>query len=479
MTQPADDAAAGGGQHGKPGVPGEPGEQLELVSGWGRTPMSASRVVRAETRDDLASAGKTAGPRGYIARGLGRAYGDSAMNAGGTVVESTQVSGVLDLDDATGVARVLAGTSLDSLLREVVPRGWFVPVTPGTRYVTVGGAIAADVHGKDHHASGCFGRHVRSMVLALPDGTCLNLTPQSHPEEFWATCGGMGLTGTVVEATIALYPIETSLLVVDSDRAPDLDAALAMLSEGGSGHRYSVAWVDLLASGGSLGRSVLTQGNFAPLDALPATHRHRDDPLAYDPMEPLPTPPLPSGVINRLTMRAFNELWFRKAPRRRRGELQSITKFFYPLDMAGDWNRMYGRQGFLQWQFLIPFGAEDTLREIIEALAASTDAPSALTVLKYLGEADPGPLSFPGPGWTFAFDVPGGARGGLAELLDRLDRRVADVGGRLYFAKESRMRPELVPVMYPRLDEWRAVRDRLDPDRQLVSDLARRLRLVA
>jgi decaprenylphospho-beta-D-ribofuranose 2-oxidase len=453
--------------------------EVELVSGWGRTPVSASRVVRAATRDELASAGKTAGPRGYIARGLGRAYGDSAMNAGGTVVESTHVSGVLDLDEATGIARVLAGTSLDALLREVVPRGWFVPVTPGTRYVTVGGAIAADVHGKDHHASGCFGQHVRSMVLALPDGTCLTLTPESHPEEFWATCGGMGLTGTVVEATIALYPIETSLLLVDSDRAPDLDTALAILTEGGRNHRYSVAWVDLLAAGRHLGRSVLTQGNFAPLDALPAGHKHLADPLTYDPIEPLPTPALPSGVINRLSMRAFNEMWFRKAPRQRRGELQSISKFFYPLDMAANWNRMYGRHGFLQWQFLIPFGAEDALREIIEALASCTEAPSALTVLKYFGQSDPGPLSFPGPGWTFALDVPGGSRRGLAELLDRLDRRVADVGGRLYFAKESRMRPELVPVMYPRLDEWRAVRDRLDPDRQLVSDLARRLHLVA
>jgi decaprenylphospho-beta-D-ribofuranose 2-oxidase len=477
MTEPADDKPSD--DRVDEGVDDEQGERFELVSGWGRTPVSASRVVRATTRDDLASAGKTAGPRGYIARGLGRAYGDSAMNAGGTVVVATEVSGVLELDEATGIVRALAGTSLDALLRAVVPRGWFVPVTPGTRYVTVGGAIAADVHGKDHHASGCFGQHVRSMVLALPDGTSLTLTPDSHPDEFWATCGGMGLTGTIVEATIALYPIETSLLLVDSDRAPDLDAALAMLSEGGGIHRYSVAWVDLLAGGRHLGRSVLTQGNFAPRDALPARHKHRSDPLAYDPVEPIPTPPLPSGVINRLTMRAFNEFWFRKAPRHRQGELQSIGKFFYPLDMAAQWNRMYGPRGFLQWQFLLPFGAEDTLREIIEALAACPEAPSALTVLKYFGESDPGPLSFPGPGWTFALDVPGGARGGLGDLLDRLDRRVADVRGRLYFAKESRMRPELVPVMYPRLDEWREVRDRLDPDRQLVSDLARRLRLIA
>jgi decaprenylphospho-beta-D-ribofuranose 2-oxidase len=450
------------------------GSGREVLSGWGNTPRSAAHVVRPTTRDELATAGKEAGPRGVIARGLGRAYGDSAMNAGGTVVVSTGVSGVLSLDDATGEARVLGGTSLDTLMREVVPRGWFPPVTPGTRYITIGGAIAADVHGKDHHAAGSFGQHVRSMVLAQPDGTCLTLTPDTRHDEFWATCGGMGLTGTVVEATVALYPIATSRLLVDTDRVPDLDTLLVLLREGGARHRYSVAWVDLLATGKHLGRSVLTQGDFAPVEALPSS-RH-GDPLHYDPMEPLPAPPLPSGALNRLSIRAFNELYYRYAPRQRRDEVQSITRFFYPLDMAGGWNRWYGDRGFLQWQFLLPFGEEDTLRELIEALAAH-DAGSFLTVLKYFGEASPGHLSFPGPGWTLSLDVPA-ATSGLAELLDRLDQRVADAGGRLYFAKESRMRADLVPVMYPRLDEWRAVRDRLDPDRRLTSDLARRLRLL-
>lgn len=451
-----------------------PPETREVIGGWGNTPRSSAHVVRPETRDELASAGKAVGPRGLIARGLGRAYGDSAMNAGGTVVVSTEVSGVLALDAAAGEARVLAGTSLDELMRAVVPRGWFPPVTPGTRYITIGGAIAADVHGKDHHAAGSFGQHVRSLVLAQPDGTCLTLTPEAQPDEFWATCGGMGLTGTIVEATIALYPIATSRLLVDTDRVPDLDTLLTLLREGGANHRYSVAWVDLLATGRHLGRAVLTQGDFAPLDALPAGRRA--DALRYQPLEPVPAPPLPSGALNRLSIRAFNELYYRYAPRRRRDELQSITKFFYPLDMADGWNRWYGSRGFLQWQFLLPFGQEALLREVIEALSAQ-DAGSFLTVLKYFGAASPGHLSFPGPGWTLSLDVPA-ACSGLAELLDRLDRKVADAGGRLYFAKESRMRAELVPVMYPRLDEWRAVRDRLDPDRRITSDLARRLHLL-
>jgi decaprenylphospho-beta-D-ribofuranose 2-oxidase len=453
----------------------EPGER-ELVSGWGRNPASASHVVRPSSPDELAMAVKEAGPRGAIARGLGRAYGDCAMNGGGLVVQSTAVSGLIELDQTAGTARVLAGTSIDDLLREIVPQGWFVPVTPGTRYVTIGGAIAADVHGKDHHATGSFGAHVRSMVLALPDGTRRTLTPETDPDEFWATCGGMGLTGTVVEATIDLHPIETSLLRVDSYRVPDLDTLLARSIEGGREHRYSVAWVDFLARGRSLGRSVLTQGDFATVDDVPRGRRRRD-PLDYTPVGTVPAPPaVPGGLLNRLSIAAFNEMWYRKAPRERHDELQSIGKFFYPLDIVDGWNRLYGPRGFLQWQCLVPFGAEDVLREFIEALSTHR-APSFLAVLKYFGEADPGPLSFPGPGWTLALDVPTSDTD-LAPLLDRLDDRVVEAGGRLYLAKDSRMRPELLPAMYPRLDEWRAVRDRLDPERRMASDLSRRLGLL-
>lgn len=451
----------------------EPAGRVELLSGWGRTPVSASRVERPASPDELASAVKRAGSRGAVPRGLGRAYGDSAMNAGGTVVCSTRVSGLLDLDEHAGTARVLAGTSIDELLRLIVPRGWFVPVTPGTRHITIGGAIAADVHGKDHHVAGSFGAHVTSMVVALADGTSRVLRPDETPEEFWATCGGMGLTGTIVEATVRLHPIRTSLLSVDTDRVPDLDTLLALLVEGGRRHRYSVAWIDLLARGRSLGRAVLTQGDFAPREALdPERHPH---PLAYDPRGALPAPRLPSGVLNRASIRVFNELWYRKAPKARREELQSIGWFFYPLDLADGWNRMYGPRGFLQWQCLVPFGAEDVLREIVESLAHHR-APSFLAVLKYFGPADGGPLSFPGPGWTLALDVPAGDRW-LLSLLDSLDRRLVDVGGRLYLAKDSRMRAELLPAMYPRLAEWREVRDRMDPERRLVSDMARRLRL--
>ena len=459
----------------------DPADELEIVSGWGRNPASAAHVVRPTDADELAVATKAAGPRGAIARGLGRAYGDSAMNAGGLVVSSTGVSGLLELDHSRGTARVLAGTSLDGLLRAIVPEGWFLPVTPGTRYITVGGAIAADVHGKDHHASGSFGAHVQSLVLGLPDGTRRTLTPDNDADEFWATCGGMGLTGTIVEATIRLHPIETSLLRVDTDQVPDLDTLLTLLSEGGRRHRYSVAWVDFLARGRSLGRSVLLQGDFARSDELAGAHRRirrrEREPLAYHTVPPVPMPRVvPGGLLNKGSILAFNELWYRLHPHRRRDELQSIPRFFYPLDRLNGWNRLYGPRGFLQWQCMLPFGMEGVLRHVVEALAEHR-APSFLAVLKYFGAADPAPLTFAGPGWTLALDVPT-TDSTLGPLLDRLDNRVAEAGGRLYLAKDSRLRPELLPVMYPRLDEWRAVRDRLDPDRRLNSDLARRLKLL-
>lgn len=452
-------------------------EQREVLTGWGRNPQTAAHVTRPTSPDELAMAAKAAGPRGAIARGLGRSYGDQAMNAGGLVVDATRVSGLLELDHRAGTARVLAGTSLKELLHAIVPQGWFVQVTPGTSNVTVGGAIANDVHGKGHHATGTFGAHVHSMVLAQPDGTRRVLTPTETPREFWATCGGMGLTGTVVEATIGLRPIETSLLKVDSDRVPDFDTLLSLLLEGGRKHQYSVAWVDVLAKGRSLGRAVLDQGDFATLDDLPVRDRRRRDPLAYRPLPSAPSLPVaPNSLLNRASIAAFNEFWYRKAPRRRRGHLHTIDQFWYPLDAIDSWPRMYGRRGFLQWQCLVPFGAEGTLRRIVEDVAGHP-APSFVSVLKYFGGANPGPMSFPSPGWTFTIDVPTDV-GGLEGLLDRLDRRVLDVGGRLYLAKDSRMRPEHVPIMYPRLDEWREVREAMDPDRRLNSDLARRLHLL-
>lgn len=409
--------------------------------------------------------------RGVIARGLGRSYGDAAQNAGGRVVDTTLLDDI-DLDRTSGTVTASAGTSLDTLIRVLVPRGFFVPVTPGTRFVTVGGAIAADIHGKNHHTKGSFCDHVQSFRLLIPSGEVLDVTPDGRPDLFWATAGGLGLTGIVLDATFQCPRIETSRLIVDTDRASNLDEIMAMMRHDAT--EYSVAWIDLLSSGKSMGRSVLTRGRFARLDELPKADRH--DPSGFDPQILASAPPLiPRGLLNNVTLRAFNELWYRKAPKHRTDELQTISAFFHPLDMVGDWNRIYGPAGFVQWQFAMPFGTETQIRHIIERLVAG-GCLSFLAVLKTFGPANNGHLSFPIGGWTLALDIPSGVTG-LPHLLDELDEVVADAGGRIYLAKDSRLRPDLLETMYPRLPEWRAMRESIDPNRELQSDLSRRLSL--
>jgi decaprenylphospho-beta-D-ribofuranose 2-oxidase len=445
-----------------------------LLSGWGNTAPSAATIVHPTDPDGLAAVLEGDLPRGAIARGLGRSYGDPAQNAGGTVVDATGLAGVLALDEQRGVVTAAAGTSLDQLLRELVPRGWFVPVTPGTRQVTVGGAIASDIHGKNHHKVGSWCDAVEAITLVTPAGGRQVVTPSDDPELFWATAGGMGLTGFILDATFRLQPIETSSLAVDTDRTPDLDTTLALMEAGDHEYDYSVAWIDVMATGASMGRSILGRGRFARRDELPAAGQH--DPLAFAPGRALVIPDLlPASMVSPLTVRAFNELWYRKAPKRRRDEMQSIATFFHPLDLVDHWNRVYGPGGVVQWQIVVPLAAVDVLRSIVAELAAAA-CPSFLSVLKRMGPGNPGPLSFPMEGWTLTVDVAAG-HPGLGPLLDRLDHRVVDVGGRIYLAKDARMRPELLPKMYPRLEEWREVRRRVDPDGRLASDLCRRLHL--
>jgi decaprenylphospho-beta-D-ribofuranose 2-oxidase len=441
------------------------------LTGWGRTAPSRSDVLDVDDAS-LVRAVASAGARGALVRGLGRSYGDAAQNGGGTVVRLAPPAGRIRLDAANGLVTAHAGTSFDELLRHLVPRGFFVPVTPGTRFVTLGGAIAADVHGKNHHVDGSFGNHLRSMTMLMADGGSHELTPDSDPELWWATIGGMGLTGIVVEATFAALRIETSRCVVDTTRTPDLDTLLTAMSEGDEHYRYSVAWVDLLATGRHLGRSVLTRGDHATV--VQATGHH--DPTGYSPRMLAAVPPAMPNVINHASVRAFNELWFCKAPRRRVGEIQTITRFFHPLDGIAAWNRVYGRKGFLQYQFVVPFGAEAALRAVVERTARTGHA-SFVAVLKRFGPGNAGPLSFPMAGWTLTIDLPAGAAG-LSQLLHDLDDHVLDAGGRHYLAKDSHTTPESIRRGYPRLAEWQEARHKADPGRLWISDIARRLDLI-
>lgn len=453
----------------------EPVVHSSNLSGWGLSTRSRAGVVVAsasEAADVLASVGD----RGIIARGLGRSYGDPAQNAGGLALVLRSSLTDVDIDHAEGTVRVGGGVSLHDLLEILVPSGFFVPVTPGTRFVTVGGAIACDIHGKNHHLEGSFGNHVSEIDLLLADGSVRTVGPDRESDVYWATVGGMGLTGVILQARFRLLPIETSSCVVSTRRCQDIDELMARMSDDDEKYRYSVAWADLLATGKDLGRSVLWRGEHARLDDLAPEGRR--DPLRYHPRHLVSVPPIvpDPGLVNASTSRLFSEVWYRKAPRHRDGELKSIPAFFHPLDAIGHWNRLYGRRGFLQYQFVVPENADRTLRTIIERVATARIA-SPLVVLKRFGPANAGLLSFPMPGWTLTVDVPAGAAG-LSELLGDLDELVLTAGGRHYLAKDAHMTSDSVRKGYPRLAEWQTMQRRLDPTGRWQSDQARRLGLV-
>ena len=445
------------------------------LAGWGRTSPSSARVAEV-SQNNVAGLLKDPHHRGVLIRGLGRSYGDAAQNAGGTVLtlEGSAEEAVLDRSAATLTAG--AGVSLHDLLKVIVPQGFFVPVTPGTRFVTVGGAVASDIHGKNHHVEGSFGNHIRRLTLMLADGTIHEIGPDQNPTLFWATVGGMGLTGVILEATFSLIPIETSLCTVNTIRCRNIDVLIEEMSHGDDDHRYSVAWADLLATGSRLGRSVLWRGDHTKLAEL--SNKEAADALKYEPKHLATVPPVvPSfGFVNKLSSTLFNELWFRKEPRQKNGGHKSIPAYFHPLDAIGSWNRLYGDGGFLQYQFALPFGREDELRQIVEKIAVSKTA-SPLVVLKRFGDANPAPLSFPMPGWTLTVDIPTRAEG-LGQLLHSLDEVVMQSGGRHYLAKDAHTTPTAIRRGYPRLDEWKQIQRSVDPGQLWQSDLARRLELI-
>jgi decaprenylphospho-beta-D-ribofuranose 2-oxidase len=444
------------------------------LRGWGRTAPTTARVLVPRSAEEVAAAVTDPGPRGVIARGLGRSYGDPAQNAGGTVLDMTALSTIHSVDADSGRVVVDAGVSLDTLMRRVLPFGLWLPVLPGTRQVTVGGAIGADIHGKAHHVVGSFGNHVESLSLVTADGALRELTPDGDESElFWATVGGMGLTGVVVRAVLKLHRVETAYFTVDTEQIDNLADLMERQTQDDELYAESVSWFDAVTTGPHFGRGLLMRANHATLAELPP--KLRANPLKFDAPQLLTVPDVfPPGLLNKLTGRLFSELWYRKSPTRF-GAIQNITQFLHPLDIIGDWNRGYGPRGFLQYQFVVPLDRGDVIRTVLERMTAAGQV-SALNVLKRFGEGNRAPLSFPKPGWTLCVDIPIGP--GLNALCNELDAIVLDAGGRHYLAKESRTTPEAIRRGYPRLDEWRKVRDAADPSGVFASDMSRRLELT-
>ncbi|GAB3285978.1 FAD-binding protein [Parasphingorhabdus pacifica] len=445
------------------------------LSGWARTAPTTARVISTPDVDAIARAVHEADERGVIARGLGRSYGDPSQNAGGTVIDMTALNRIHDIDPDNAIVDVDAGVSLDQLMRAALPYGLWVPVLPGTRQVTIGGAIGCDIHGKNHHSHGSFGNHVLSMDLLTADGQVRTLAPEGETADlFWATVGGVGLTGIVVRAKVRMKHTESAYFVVDADRTKDLDETMELFSNGSDmNYDYSMAWFDAISTGANMGRSAFSRGSLAKLDELPQKLRH--DPLKFDAPQLLTFPDVfPNGLANKLTFSTLSEVWYRKTPKQSRGQIQNLTAFYHPLDMFGEWNRAYGSKGFLQYQFIIPFHEQEALRGLVRHIAESGHV-SFLNVLKRMGEGNRAPLSFPVPGWTITVDFP--IKDGLHRFCEELDERVLGVGGKLYFAKDSRTTPDMIQQMYPRLDEWRKVRASVDPEGIFHSDLSRRLAL--
>ncbi len=439
------------------------------VHGFGGGPVADVRIVRPRDADEARTAvAWCCGPgrsRGAIARGLGRSYGDAAQLDGGHVLDMTGVGG-FELDDAAGTVTAQAGVTLGELLDRLVPAGWILPVLPGTQHVTVGGALASDIHGKNHPRAGSFGAHVQALGLLLADGDLLELTPSA--ELFQATIGGMGLTGVILWARIELERVAGDRMAADTDRAASLEDALALLAAPGpADHR--IAWLDLLGS--SRGRGIVTRSQ--SISAAPP----RDPGRRATRRAPLTVPEhWPAGVLRPASARAFNELRYRRAPRSERGRPQPLAPHMFPLDALDGWPRLYGRDGLLQYQFAVPRGREAALRAVIDGLRAAR-VPCFLATLKALGPGSAAPLSFPLEGWTLALDLPRAAAG-VHRLLDALDDIVAEAGGRVYLTKDARLRPAALAAMYPRLGDWQAAREAADPERAWRSDLGLRTGLI-
>jgi decaprenylphospho-beta-D-ribofuranose 2-oxidase len=445
-----------------------------VVSGWGGGTGATVRLVcpgdTAAVRAAVArcSSDGMRGARGIgaIARGVGSSYGDAAQLAGGLVLDMTRLRD-FQLDAINGTITAQAGLTIKDLLMEVVPAGWMLPVVPGTQHVTVAGAIASDIHGKNHGTAGTFGSNVQALGLLAAGGDELELQPGSDDGVFAATVGGMGLTGVILWARIKLKPVASALLAVDIDRVDHLDDALTLLAGPGGEHR--VAWLDLL--GAATARGIVTRAQHASdSGAAPQGGAGTVTARATVPVH------WPGGLLRTSTVRAYNELRFRRAPRRERGKLEEYGAHMFPLDTLNAWPRLYGRPGFVQYQFAVPRGQEHVLAEVIELLRGAR-IPCFLAVLKDLGAANDAFLSFPLRGWTLALDLPRTASG-LDAALDRCDELVAAAGGRVYLTKDVRLRSRMLPAMYPRLHEWRHVRDRVDPERRWRSDLALRTGLV-
>lgn len=424
-------------------------ETLEPVAGWGRYPSSRSFWQHVYWSCDGLPAGTDG--RKMLPFGMGRSYGDCCLNDGGALINTTGMSRILAFDPESGLIRCEAGISLDDILKFIVPQGWFLPVTPGTKFITLGGATANDVHGKNHHRAGTFGRQVRRLELLRSDGRRLLCSPEENPEWFAATIGGLGLTGLITWVEFSLRKIASAMIEQETIKFQNLDDFLEISAESDQRFEHTVAWVDCLSRGDALGRGIFMRGNHAPASAGPLTaHQPPRLDVPFD---------FPAAALNTAAVKIFNALYYGRIQRRLSRSVLPYAPFFYPLDSIRHWNRIYGRRGFFQYQFVVPFSSDAAaIREIFGRIARSGQG-SFLAVLKTMGHhKSPGLMSFPGPGITLALDFPNQG-GRTLELFDQLDQVVLAASGRFYPAKDARMSASTFQRCFPQWKEFAAFID--------------------
>jgi decaprenylphospho-beta-D-ribofuranose 2-oxidase len=443
---------------------------MTSLSGWGGYPAIETTIAAPQSREAIRIA--AARDEGLIARGNGRSYGDAAIGSQRTL-STLKLDRMRAFDAKAAILTIEAGALLSDVIATFGPRGYFPFVVPGTKHVTIGGAIAADVHGKNHHRDGGFGNYVESLVLVTTGGQTIRTSRVENAELFDATIGGMGLTGIIIEAQLRLRPIETGWIRQKTVVAPRLDAALAALEETDSAN-YSVAWIDCLARGSNLGRSLIFVGEHMRRDELDENAARQPFPRLRNPRLSIPFA-APNVFLNKWSIGGFNEIYFRRGAANA-GEFSAIPldRYFFPLDGIANWNRLYGRQGFVQHQCVLPSSvALPFLEEILNRVAARGNA-SFLAVLKKLGTAN-GLLSFPLPGYTLALDFP--IESGILSFLHTLDELVVAAGGRLYLAKDARQSAATFEAGYPELSRFRDIRRAIDAKGSLRSKLAERLNI--
>ena len=424
------------------------------LAGWGRMPLPGKEVLSENL--EKVSVGAT------LSRGLGRSYGDSSLpaRASDKIVGTRLASRILSFDESTGVLRAEAGFSLVEMNRLFIPRGFFTPVTPGTKYVTLGGMVASDVHGKNHHVEGCFGAHVRALKMRLADDSIVECGPNLLPDLFDATVGGMGLTGHILEVEVTLHRIPSPWIFMESERVPSIDEFLGVLGRAAPRWPMTVGWIDCLASGSSAGRGVLMAGRWATAEEA------GNKPVPQGPKVRFPLD-LPNWALNTFTASVFNAAYYWRHFPHRLETVLGPEPFFYPLDAILDWNRAYGTRGFTQYQCVLPrrAGAE-AVRELVRLLVNS-GAGSPLSVIKDCGPEGRGMLSFPMEGTSIAVDM--AVSPDIQRVVDRLNAFVIETGGRIYLTKDAFTRPEHFRAMEPRLDRFLATREKWDPKRKLRS----------